>query len=105
MSITIRLWDDKTLESIKNRTADNHLITTFMNVKTFGKNEIKVYPYDIRKIYIAWADNQEDVIRFYAVNDESALWFLDQEYNTSWIVEVDEEITDYRMVNIPERSK
>jgi hypothetical protein len=105
MSITIRLWNKEELESIKNRTADNHLITTFMNVKTFGENEIKVYPYDIRKTYLVWFIDQDEPVKVYAIDDESALWFLEQEYNTAWIVEIDEKIINYRMVNIPERSK
>ena len=105
MSITTRLWNKEELESIKHRTANNHLITTFMNGGTFGIDEIRVYPYDIRKTYLATFETQEEPIEFYAVNDESALWFLEQEYNTAWITEVDEEIIDYRMVNLPKRVK
>jgi hypothetical protein len=105
MSITTRLWNKEELKSINNRTADNHTMTVFMNGGTFGIDEVRVYPYDIRKVYIAWFEEQEEPIKFYAVNDESALWFLEQEYNTAWITEVDEEIIDFRMVNLPERVK
>lgn len=105
MSITVRLWTRKELESIKNRTANDDTLTIFMNVGTFSEDAIDVYPYDIRKTYLAWFDDQDEPIKFYAVNDTSALWFLEQEYNTACIIEVDEQIIDYRMVNIPKRGK
>jgi hypothetical protein len=73
-----------------------------MNGGTFGEKEIVVYPYDIRKTYHVWFEDKDEPVKFYAVNDESALWFLGQEYNTDSIFEVNEEITHYRLVNILE---
>jgi hypothetical protein len=49
---TIRLWTKTDLNKIKHHE-DNELITTFMNVKTFTADEIKVYPYALRKAYLA----------------------------------------------------
>lgn len=97
MSITVRLWDKKTLGTIK-AGEDKHLITTFMNMKTFSKEEIRVYPYHLRKTYQAeWIDEAED-LTFYATDDESAIWFLRQEYTTlpDYLTEV---ITTYREVD------
>ena len=100
MSITVKSWTKKELKSIKNRTADDHLITVFMNGGTFGENEIMVYPYDIRKTYFVYFEDQDEPIKFYAVTDESALWFLEQEYNTACIIDVCQQITTYRTINI-----
>jgi hypothetical protein len=91
MSITVRLWDDKTLDAIKNRTADNHTLTVFMNVSSFYEHEIKVYPYDIRKEYtVAFKENDGYIStrKFYATDDKSLLWFLSQEFYAESIIRV-----------------
>lgn len=112
MSITVRLWDSKTLEAIKNRTADNHTLTVFMNAGTFYEHEIIVYPYDIRKVYRVtfgrWYEGEYcPPVTFYATDDEAALWFVSQEYHTDAVKTVsqviyneDGQIEKFRKVKI-----
>lgn len=80
MSITTRLWSKANLASLGK---DLQLTTVFMNVKTFSLEEIKHYPYHLRKTYIAYfegIDDSEAGIEFYATDDEMANWYLSQEY-------------------------
>jgi hypothetical protein len=78
MSITTRLWNQKDLEQIQN---DRWLATVFMNGHTFSKDEIRYYPYNIRKQYHAtWYDTEEEPLTFYATDDKMAIKFLKSEY-------------------------
>ena len=77
MSITVRLWDKQDLESLQN---NSWLATVFMNGHTFSKEEIRYYPYNLRKQYHAvWYDDNEP-ITFYATDDKMAIKFLKVEY-------------------------
>jgi len=96
VSITVRIWSKEELEKIGK---DMELTTIFLNGSTFSAEEIKHYPYHLRKTYIAtWWGNDEEV-KFYATDDEMAKWFLSQEYTTlpAWLVE---ETRNYREVAI-----
>ena len=98
MSITVRLWTKRELELIKEGEK-NHLITTFLNVKTFSEEMIKVYPYHLRRKYIATWNNEPSCIEFYATDNESAKWFLSQEYITMPDTLV-EAYTEYRTIEL-----
>jgi hypothetical protein len=82
MSITTRLWTDEDLSKIGK---DKWLTTIFMNAKTFSEKEIKHYPYQNRKEYIAYLDSTNDCdnedITFYATDDKNAMRFIESEYN------------------------
>ena len=93
---TCRLWTKTDLETIKKHE-NNELITTFMNVKTFTADEIKVYPYVLRKIYLAWFDEGEPV-EFYATDDKTAVEFFKDHYNTDNLVSIERKITTYKPV-------
>jgi hypothetical protein len=100
MSITVRLYSDSELTAIKAGTADKNLITVFLNGKTFSEREIQAYPYGSRRVYVAYFDNQSEPVEFYAVDDESALWFISQEYNRDNLYTVEEVIKAHRVVPI-----
>lgn len=79
MSITVRLWSNEDLKKIKNNE-DKFLTTLFLNASSFGKEEIKAYPYHLRKQYVAMLKGNTESITFYATDKESALKFLKAEY-------------------------
>jgi len=94
MSITVRLWSDKDLQSLKR---DKWLATVFMNAKTFSKEEIVYYPYEARRTYICgWYDVPEP-ITIYATDERMLLRFLDAEY-TRRPDSIRQKITQYRPV-------
>lgn len=101
MSITVRLWSDPELKAIKEGTAHKNLITTFLNAGTFGEKEIAAYPYKLRRTYLVFF-REGDPVTVYAVDDESAWWFICQEYEPDSVVAMDEETTTYRSVELPE---
>lgn len=77
MSITVRLWNKQDLETIQS---DHWLATVFMNGHTYSKDEIRYYPYNLRRQYHAtWYDDNEP-ITFYATDDKMAIKFLKSEY-------------------------
>ena len=78
MSITIRLWTENELQNIHK---DKWLATIFMNVKTFTENEIRYYPYKLRRTYIAeWVD-EPGPVTIYATDEKMLLKFIDTEYD------------------------
>lgn len=104
MSITIRLWSKKDLESIKSGN-DPLLSTIFMNKCTFSEKEIKCYPYEARRVYLVSFKDQEEPVRVYAVNDKALFAFLNLEYLPDSVVEVWEMKTKYKYVKFPEKVK
>jgi hypothetical protein len=100
MSITTRLWTDEDLKQIGK---DKWLTTIFMNAKTFSDKEIRYYPYQDRKEYIAFVDTHEEIpenepITFYATDNENAIRFIMAEYNTESISAIDRVITTYKTI-------
>ena len=101
MSITVRLWTDTDL---LNLASDDNLLTTFFNVKTYSQKELsRLYELtEKRKTYFVYFNSfsddnwngdeyEADCRKVYAVNDESLLWFVKQEYvfeNVDSIIEV-----------------
>ncbi len=78
MSITVRLWNKEDLENLQS---DKWLATVFMNGHTFSKEEIRHYPYNLRKTYEAWFnDSPEEAVIFFATDDKMAIKFLEAEY-------------------------
>jgi hypothetical protein len=76
---------------------DNRELTDFMNKGTYSEDEIKRYPYDKRKTYIASWDTEDEPLVFYAVDDASALEYLNHHYDfTHFPAKVSEEITTFR---------
>lgn len=111
MSITVRLWSKKDLEDIdkcsasgKMTLAGRRLVTTFLNKTALSADEIKHYPYNLRKQYSAEFGVNEpfgsEINSFYATDDETALWFLKQEYDEKpdFLTEI---ITTTRDVIVP----
>lgn len=49
--MTHGIWTKDELEIIKIGR-DTNLITEFLNCKTFSENEIKIYPYHLRRTFI-----------------------------------------------------
>jgi hypothetical protein len=103
MSITTRLWTDADLERL---ATDDNLLTTFFNVKTYAEKEIKCL-YQLlgkRKKYFVYFESSDDHEKpcesIYATSDESLVWFLKQEYDFDYVLEVCEVITTYREVTI-----
>ena len=95
-NITVRLWPESDLKKIKT---DKKLATVFMNGNSFSEKELAYYPYSQRRQYEAvWYNYDEDtgsepiVVRFYATDDQTARWFLGQQYT-----EMPDQITE--MVN------
>jgi len=97
MSITVRLWSDKDLEDIKSGK-DKWKSTIFMNRTTFSEKEIKYYPYNQRREYLAELEGEEEPIRIYATDDKMAKKFLDAEYRTKEypIISLVEKICSYK---------
>ena len=98
MTITCRNWTEKELKKVFVGE-DSNLTTIFMNGKTFQKNEVKFYPYHLRKTYHIYFENDSPVV-VYAVDDNSLRWFLEQEYHIDQIVYAEEIITSSRMVDL-----
>lgn len=98
MTTTSRNWTEEELKKVFSGE-DANLTTIFMNCKTFSKNEIKFYPYHLRKTYYIYFEDDSPVI-VYAVDDNSLRWFLEQEYHTDQIVYGEEIITSSRMVDL-----
>jgi hypothetical protein len=94
MSITVRQWKTEELE---NLSKDGWLATVFMNKSTFSGEQIQFYPYITRREYLAILNNSagNDVITFYAVDDENALRFIREEYEPSCIKSVERVIREY----------
>lgn len=98
MSITVRLWSDDELMSIETGK-DKWLATIFMNVKTFSKEGIKHYPYNLRRTYHCfWNEDgelDEEKATIYATDQRNLLKFLDAEY-TKRPNAINQVITQYR---------
>jgi hypothetical protein len=75
------LWTTEELVTI-NQGKNNHLITEFLNEKTFLEHEIKIYPYNMRHKYLcewmAETDEGDDITSetIYATDPESLKWYL-----------------------------
>ena len=76
MSITVKLWNQAELESLKT---DKWLATIFMNGKTFSANEMRYYPYNSRRTYVCTWYNDEPVT-IYATDERMLLKFIKAEY-------------------------
>jgi len=98
MTTTCRNWTEEELKKVFSGE-DSNLTTVFMNSKTFLKNEIKFYPYHLRRTYHIYFDGDSPVV-VYAVDDNSLRWFLGQEYHTDKITYAEEIITSSRMVDL-----
>jgi hypothetical protein len=70
-----------------------------MNKSTFSGNEMRYYPYSLRKQYRAFLNGQDEPIKFYATDDKNALKFIRAEYNGT-INLLEEIITSTRYVTI-----
>ena len=93
MSITVRLWSKAELESLQH---NRFLATMFMNGSSFSKEEMRYYPYNLRRSYVAqWGS--EEPIRVFATDDTMLLRFLDAEYKTR-PDDLAEEIKRYRVI-------
>lgn len=101
MSITTRLWSQEELKAIGDGTADRHLITVFLNAGTYGGEEIKHYPYELRRTYYVYFKDEDEPRKFYATDEESAWWFIEQEYHIEYVDSVSECITTFRDVYKP----
>lgn len=83
----------------------NQELTVFMNKGTYNSEEIKRYPYNLRKSYVArWYgiaddENDDDGVGFYATDDDTAKWYLSENYISmpDYLVEI---LTDYREVSL-----
>ncbi len=94
MSITVRLWTKTELESLQK---DKWLATIFMNRSTFSPEEIKYYPCNLRRTYLAeWVDESEPVT-IYATDERNLLKFIDAEY-TKRPDSLHQVITQYRPI-------
>ena len=80
--ITVGLYSDKTLKNIKSGK-DKWAATVFMNASTFSENEIKHYPYHLRKRYLAYLEDEDEPIDFYATDEKNAFRFLNAQYHTA----------------------
>ena len=77
MSITVQLWSQEELESLQK---DKWLATIFMNGNTFSEQEIKHYPYNLRRTYLCEWLREEESTRIYATDQRMLLKFIDAEY-------------------------
>ena len=104
MSITVRLWTDE--ELMKAYTGEDlKLSTVLMNGHTFSEQEMRHYPYHLRKTYEAvWMQEGkedeepvEEFVTIHAPSDEMVLWFIQQDYTRlpDMLYEV---ITKYRRI-------
>jgi hypothetical protein len=100
----VQLWLPEHYSKAIN--GDLELATRLMNNSTFDHNGIKAFE-TLRmqghvKSYDAWYPNDgefDEVLEFYAPNDEMALWFIDLTM-TARPIELREVITTYREVQI-----
>ncbi len=90
MSITTRLWSK---EDLANIGKDKWLTTIFMNAETFSRDEIKHYPYNLRKQYQAefevvdpTCDDDPNIVSFYATDDKNAIRFLKAQYRVEYLL-------------------
>ena len=100
MSITVRLWSKEDLQAIDRcKTQEERwLATVFMNVTTFGEEEIKHYPYNKCRTYSCrWYGQRSDVKTIYATDIRMLLKFIDAEY-TRRPDSIDQVIIQYRPV-------
>lgn len=85
---TVRQWSDGELASIKDGSADPRLATLFFNMKTYSGIEhtaFRISPFRPRlRSYITSFDDDEDAspVKFRALDDECAKWFLAVQYGT-----------------------
>lgn len=94
MSITVRLWSKEELQSLQK---DRWLATIFMNRSTFGKDEIKYYPYNLRQTYMCEWGNHHAII--YATDEEMLRRFISEEYiEQPWMIH--ERLTKYKFIEV-----
>lgn len=102
MSITVRLWSDEELQSLKK---DKWLATIFMNGCNYSEREMKHCPYNQRREYRAiWDEDDEtrnnyEPVTIYATDERMLLRFIDEEYTRRPDV-LHQVITQYRPVKI-----
>lgn len=90
MSITVRLFDNQDLSNIA--TGKNKWLTTiFLNKTTFSETEIRIYPYQLRKEYMANIefDGMIETVTFYATDDKMAFKFINAEYDKRYIKSIE----------------
>lgn len=98
MSITTRLYSKNELESIKD--ARKEFKTVFANKQGYSGEEIKALckiQGEIKTYVVQFVDEVEPMT-FKAIDDESALWFLKQEYKPEYIERLAEKIVNYRTI-------
>lgn len=79
--ITVGLYSPDTLRGVKSGR-NKWAATVFMNRCSFSKDEIKSYPYASRRRYVAYLEDGDEPIIFYATDDKMAKKFLDSQYRT-----------------------
>lgn len=78
--ITVRLWTPEELATIK-RGEDPYLATVFLNKSTFSREEMRAYPYELRRRYVAgFGPDMPDLVTFYATDDDCARRYLSEQY-------------------------
>lgn len=84
--MSTRLWTDKgnvdiTAESLKK---DKWLATIFMNGGGFSQTELRYYPYELRRTYLAYwlSDDNPDgePTTIYATDERNLLRYIDWKY-------------------------
>lgn len=75
---TVRLWSAVELDAIRNGTADPRLLTLYMNRGTYLQGE----PTPCGRTYLAQflENGMPEHVKFYAVDDDSARWYLAVQY-------------------------
>jgi hypothetical protein len=74
------IWTQAELESIAK---DKWVATVFMNRQNFSEKEIGYYPYNQRRVYLAyWIDDNPngEPIELYATDERNLLRFIDDQY-------------------------
>jgi hypothetical protein len=94
----IRQFSQTELEGLQSNKWD---ATVFMNQKTFTEDDLKYYPYDMRRTYSAEWDYEGDIPEtetIYATDEENLLKYIDSEYirRPDYLYQV---ITQYRPTN------
>ncbi len=102
MSTTVRLWSDEELNKAF-KGEDLELSTLLLNHKTFSSEEIRRYPYYLRRHYHVVFKGSVHTETIYAPNDEMAWWFAEQEYIPSKIARIVR--ADYSSARVPRPKK
>lgn len=98
MSITTRLYSEFEMNNIEN--GNKFFKTIFANNKTFSPAEIKAYNKISGEIktYVITFQGEYEPVTIKAIDDESALWFIGEEYKIEYLDSISEKTTSYREV-------